>query len=142
MEKLRSVVQANSRFSEVSGGILLIGAPFLDATFGLDAWFLAVVGASLVGYGALLWFMARGAKVRPAATLATVMDATWVLAAAVVLLGFTGAMTPAGRGALGAVSVAVAGFAVAQWFWLRRSDGQPAGEVRGPAAGRENLLYP
>ncbi|MCP3976342.1 MAG: hypothetical protein GY720_17800 [bacterium] len=120
MQNLRRTIRANSVFSEVSGGVLLLGAGLLDGVFGLDSWFLALLGASLVGYGALLWLRVRRDDVRPLAKLAAVLDVDWVIAAAVVLVAFPTAMTTTGRGGLFVVSLFVAGFAAEQIIALRR----------------------
>ncbi len=122
MERLRLILNGNAAFSAISGAVLLIGSVAWDEALGLETWFLAAVGISLVAYGALLSWLARRPDVGAGARFATIMDAGWVLGAAIVLLGFPAAMTATGRVALFAVSIAVAGFAEAQFLGLRRAD--------------------
>ena len=120
MNDLNTLLRANGAFSAGSGALLLIGASVLDGPLGLDAWFLALCGVILIGYGAGLWVSARLDDPTPAVRFATVMDFGWVLGAAVILIGFPSAMTTTGRIALLAVSLVVAGFGLLQSRALRR----------------------
>lgn len=129
MERLRLILNGNATFSALSGAVLLLGAGTWDETLGLETWFLAATGISLVGYGVLLWWLARRPDVAAGARFATIMDAGWVLGAAVVLLGFPAVMTPTGRAALLAVSLVVLGFAEAQLLALRRAGGRERSAV-------------
>jgi hypothetical protein len=123
MKRLGYVVRSNAVFSGVSGLVLLAGAGALEETLGLEGWILALAGAALVQYGALLWLLAQRHSAVAAATFATVMDGGWVVGAAGLLLAFPTVMTPVGRSALLAVSVVVLGFAESQFFELRRARG-------------------
>ncbi len=111
---LRKTIAANAVFSASSGAILLLGAGSFDGAFGLEAWLLVAVGASLVAYGAGLGIMVRLSPLRQTALTAAAMDFTWVGPAAVVLIGFETAMTTSGRVSLLLVSLIVGGFALAQ----------------------------
>jgi hypothetical protein len=119
VKRLKLTLIGNAMFSAVSGAVLLLGATAWEATLGLEAWFLAVVGTALVAYGGLLQWLAGRPDVVAGARFATIMDAGWVFGAAVVLLGFPDAMTITGRAALLAVSLVVAGFAEGQLLGLR-----------------------
>lgn len=123
MKRLKLILTGNAAFSALSGATLALGAGVWEAALGLETWFLVVAGLSLVAYGGLLWWLARRPDVRTGARFATIMDAGWVLGAAVVLLGFPAAMTTSGRTALLVVSVVVFGFAEGQFFGLRRARG-------------------
>lgn len=123
MKRLRLILIGNAAFAAFNGALLLFGAGAWDATLGLEAWFLAVAGGSLVAYGGLLRWLAGRRDVVAGARFATIMDAGWVFGAAVVLLGFPTAMTGGGRAALGVVSLVVLGFAEAQFIGLRRASG-------------------
>lgn len=129
MERLRLILNGNAVFSALSGAGLMLGASAWEETLGLETWFLAVIGISLVGYGGLLAWLARRPDVGGGARFATIMDAGWVLGAAVVLLGFPNVMTTTGRAALLVVSLVVLGFAEAQFLALRRVNGRERSAV-------------
>lgn len=122
MQSLQRIIRANALFSAGSGGLVLVGAGLLDEVFGLESWLLGLVGISLISYGAALWTQSRRDNVRPLAKLAAMLDIDWVIAAAVILIGFPTAMTTAGRVALLGVSLVVAVFAAEQIVGLRRTD--------------------
>jgi hypothetical protein len=129
MERIRLILDGNAAFSALSGAVLMLGAAARGATLGLPTWFLAVTGISLVSYGALLWWLARRPDVIVGARFATIMDAGWVLGAAIVLLGHPEVMTSGGRAALLTVSLVVLGFVAAQFLALRRVGGREASSV-------------
>lgn len=119
MERLGPILNGNAMFSALSGAVLLLGAGAWETTLGLEAWFLVATGLSLIAYGGLLRWLARSADVVAGTRFATIMDAGWVLGAAVVLLAFPAAMSAIGRASLLAVSLVVAAFAEAQFSGLR-----------------------
>lgn len=114
------LVRANAVFSGTSGGLLLAGAWFWDEALGVGSWLLALVGIGLIGYALQLWIGSRVAATSTA-RVAAAMDAAWVIGAAVLLIGFPGALTDSGRLALAAVSSIVLLFAIAQAAAVRRS---------------------
>lgn len=123
-DSLGATLAANGLYSAVSGAILAFGSAALDSTVGLDAWFLALAGVSLVGYGVFIAWLGRRKDPTPGATFATAMDVAWIVGAAVILLGFPSVMTTTGRVALLIVSIPVTAFAVAQGRMLKaRADG-------------------
>lgn len=134
MERLGLILNGNAMFSALSGAVLLLGAGPWEERLGIETWFLAVSGISLVAYGALLWWLARRPDVAAGARFATIMDAGWVLGAAVVLVGFPTVMTTTGRVALLVVSLVVLGFTAAQFLGLRATS--PAREGRSPEPSR------
>ena len=111
----------NGLYSAVTGAVLLISFRTLDATLGVESWFLVVAGVLLIGYGVLIAEFGRREDPVPAARFATVMDIAWVVAAVVTLIGFPNALTNSGRWALIAASIPVAIFALVQ-LWQLRSD--------------------
>ena len=120
MERLQKLLKGNGTFSAGSGLILLAGSPWLDATFGLQAWLLAVVGVGLIAYGIQIFRMASPASAIAGGKFATAMDLGWVLGAVLILLAFPTAMTAAGRVALLLATLVVAGLAAGQATALRR----------------------
>jgi hypothetical protein len=126
--RLSRIIEANGRFSVVSGALLLAAAVVLDGWFDLPAAVIAVVGAALIPYGLML---RRSAALDPfdyrLAWLATIGDLTWVIAA-IVLLVIPNTMSATGKWTLAIVTLAVLEFAVLQ---LR--------ELRWPRTGRQSV---
>ena len=118
---LSKAMLENALFSGASGLILIIGAALgLDDWLGINAWLLVGLGVGLVIYAIDLSFFARSPRwLIPGGRMAVAADVAWVIAA-VALIAFTAALSDAGEVALAAVSLIVAGFAVAQWIGLRR----------------------
>ena len=118
---LTTSMKLNAAFSAASGAAAAALGVFVDRPFGLDGWFLSVIGVGLVVYGAQLVAWARSDRmVVPGARLATVADTLWVAAAVLVLLGFPSALDTTGRIVLALVSLVVADFAVMQALGLRK----------------------
>ena len=113
----------NGLYSAVSGAILVVSSRTLDTTLGLDSWFLVVAGLGLIGYGVLIAELGRREDPVPGALIATIMDLAWLVAAIVVLVAFSNALTTSGRYALIAVSIPVAVFAAVQLRQLRSAAG-------------------
>jgi hypothetical protein len=126
LNDLTTLLRANGVFSAGSGLALLSGAALLDDALGLEAWFLAMCGLTLIGYGGTLWKVAQADDPHPAGHFASIMDAAWVLGALMILLGFPSAMSALGRLSLLSVSAVVAGFAILQIRTLRLSTHGPA----------------
>jgi len=129
MERIRLTLNANAAFSALTGAVLLLGAGAWGPALGLATWLLAVAGISLVSYGALLWWLAARPDAVAGARFATIMDAGWVLGAAIVLLRYPAVMTTGGRAGLLIVSLVVLGFAEAQFLALRRVGGRETSAV-------------
>ncbi len=117
---LQTLLKSNGAFSAGSGALLLLGAPWLDNTFGLEAWLLAFVGVSLLAYGVQIGRLAKPSRAVAGGKLATTMDLGWVVGATVVLVAFPNAMTAAGRIALLLATLVVAGLAAGQATALRK----------------------
>ena len=123
MKTLQNLLKGNGAFSAGSGALLLVGSPWLDSSFGLEAWLLAVTGVALIGYGTQLAQLSKSDSAVTGGKFATIMDLGWVIGSAVILVGFPTAMTTAGRVTLLLATLAVAGFAAGQIQSLRRLSG-------------------
>lgn len=118
---LATSVSYNAIFSAICGVTLIVGAPLLSGAFGVAGWILASVGLGLVGFAALLlWLLAAPRRLTSGARAVVFADVAWVLGASVLIVGFPTLLPPAGRVALGAVSVVVAVIAVGQAVGLSR----------------------
>lgn len=117
---LHRTLRGNVVFSLLSGGILLLGSPWLSDSLGPPAWTLAVVGAGVVGFGV---FLAAGMKRDPVATgrLALVADVAWVAATFALAPFIADVFTPLGGWVAIAVAVVVADLAILEWIGLRRT---------------------
>jgi uncharacterized protein YndB with AHSA1/START domain len=108
-------------FSGTSGLILLLGAFALDTWLGVHPWLLMGTGGGLLMFAAgLLWLLTQPRYLRGGAWAVAAADAGWVAAAAGLLAAYPSLLTSAGQLALGAVTVVVAMFAVAQVIGIRR----------------------
>jgi len=109
----------NALFSAVSGVALIAFAVAGTDAFGVPPWMLGIVGAGLLSFA---WIVHRTAR-NPEPMLVRLIvgaDVTWVVAAAVVLLGFPGTLSPMGSIALALASLVVADLAVMQYAGMRR----------------------
>jgi uncharacterized protein YndB with AHSA1/START domain len=123
---LGSAVSYNAIISATSGLALVTAAPLLSGPIGLPGWILAVVGAGLVGFAALLlWLLAEPRRLALGVRFVLGADVVWVLGAVVLLVGSPTLLAPAGQVALGAVSVVVAVIAVGQAVGLQRRGAAP-----------------
>lgn len=117
---LTRAVQANVGFSLLSGGTLLLGAPWLTDLLGPPIWALAVVGGGVVAFGLSLW---RGLAKDPVATgrTAVVADLAWVLATVGLAPVVADAFTVTGGWVAIVIAVVVADLAVLEWIGVRRA---------------------
>jgi Polyketide cyclase / dehydrase and lipid transport len=119
---LRGPLAANAGFSAATGLFLITGAVPLSGWLGVPGWLGVVVGLGLLLFA---FEVARTARhPRPTAVRQVITaDTAWVVAAAVVIIGFPQSMSTAGLWALGVVTAAVADFAALQTLGLRRWQG-------------------
>jgi hypothetical protein len=118
---LRRVLHGNAIFSFVCGLVLLASRRGLGAAFGIAPAGLGVFGATLVGFAAHLWMVARKHAVpRREALYLLIVDASYVAASAIVLLGFPDVLRPAGRLFFSIAAGVVAIFCVLEYLGLRR----------------------
>ena len=115
---LMRTLEANAVFSAVSGIALIAIALAGTDGFGVPPWMLDIVGAGLVPFA---WIVHRTAR-NPEPMLVRLIvgaDVAWVAAAAVILLGFPGTLSPTGSIALAVASLVVADLAVMQYVGMR-----------------------
>ena len=118
MPKLFSVLRANYLFSTVTGLGLIIGSDPLAEWSGVLRWVLVVVGAGLLPFAAFVRSVSQSLD-EALVKIVIAGDVMWVLAAAVILVGFPDSMTTSGKWALGVVSLVVADLAFFQWRALK-----------------------
>jgi hypothetical protein len=122
---LRTSLNTNAAFSAISGTVLLVGAVPVASMIGLPTWFVAGVGVSLIAFAGIVRIIAgnplpRGG--RAGVRMVITADVTWVVIAAIVVIGFPGVMTQAGVISVAAISIIVADLAVLQAIGLRMSN--------------------
>ena len=120
---LRNTLRANAVFSEISGLVFLLFAGRLSALIGIQPPLVfTVMGAVVLGYGALLWLGTRQPEVsRTLAIFAIVADVLWVVDSAVVLLTGWLPLTTAGMWIVAILADIVLVFAILQFVGLRRA---------------------
>lgn len=136
---LRLALTENFLFSAASG-IALLAAPDVIASFLGEAvphWLMLALGAGLLLFAAgLLRQILRRPLKRGEAIVTIVMDDVWVVASILLLALAPHWFSAAGQWLIGAVAIAVAALAVAQWLGLRRLDGKALFGARKPKPRR------
>lgn len=130
-QTLRQAFTGNGLFSLCAALAFLLAADSLAAFVGLENRVpLLAVGVGLIPFGAMLLWLARspGLSVRTGRVVIA-MDVQWILATAVLLLGWPDLLNQSGRLIALAIAIAVAGFAVWQVIGTRKL----ALEYRGSA---------
>ena len=120
MSKLFSVLKANYLFSTVTGLTLIVSSEPLADWSGVMRWVLVVVGGGLLPFAAFVRSVSRSLD-EGLVKMVIAGDVMWVLAAAVILVGFPDSMTTPGKWGLGVVSLAVADLAFFQWRGLKEA---------------------
>ena len=117
---LRYSLRGNAVFSTLCGVSAIAFATPLAATLGIPAPLqLVALGAQLLGFAALLVWLASRPEVRPALALAVVAaDALWVVATIPLVL--SGVLSAAGNWTALAIADVVALFALLQYLGVRR----------------------
>ena len=122
---LATVLRLNA-LSCLSFGALFLATPgaVAGALGTPPVWFIAALGAGLVGNAALLWLSVRAGRApRRAEVLAfSLGDAAWVVGTLALILAGVWIVTPGGRVAALAVAVMVGALGRAQWRRLPGSD--------------------
>lgn len=113
-------IRGNAWFSFLTGGILLVGAPWLTDVLGPTAWSLAGVGSGVLAFGLSL---RRGLAKDPVATgrFAVIADVAWVLATVALAPIVAGSFTAVGAWVAVTIAIIVADFAILQWVGVRRA---------------------
>jgi hypothetical protein len=110
----------NALFSLAAAMVALAAAGPLAAAFAVPTAWLVVIGAGLVPFGlAVLHLGRRRDTDLRAVRIVVVMDALWVVAAAVILT-VPGSMSPVGKLVLGLLTLGVIDWAVLQAIGMRR----------------------
>ena len=118
---LRRALSVNAWLTGASGLAFLVAGHRLGPVFGLAPAVLWILGAGFVAFAAHAGYVSRKEAVsRGEALYFVVADAAYVLASAVVLLGFPQVMTGLGRLFFAAAADLVAIFALAEYAGLRR----------------------
>ena len=117
---LKKALTGNAVFSAVSGVAILLANRWLVRFLGLpEKVSLAILGAVLIIYSALLLFGARRPNIKITdGWVAVIMDVTWVVGSYALL--FIVPFSIGGKWAIALVAELVLAFAVLQWFGIRR----------------------
>ncbi len=119
-EFLKKALTGNAVFSVVSGVAILFANRWLVKFLGLpEKVSLAILGVSLIGYAALLWFNAHRPKIKITdAWVAVIMDVIWVVGSYALI--FAVPLSVGGKWVVALVAELVLSFAVLQWLGIRR----------------------
>ena len=118
---LYRAMMTNAAVTAACGVVALAGAGTWVRAFELSqTWLPVALGALYVGFGALLALTAARRRPREAMVV-TAMDAGYALASLAALAAFPAVMNGAGREAIVAVAVLVAGFVTAQTVGIMRA---------------------
>jgi hypothetical protein len=119
-EFLKKALTGNALFSVVSGVAILFANHWLVKFLGLpEKVSLAILGVSLIGYAALLWFNAHRPKIKITdAWVAVTMDVIWVVGSYALI--FAVPFSVGGKWVVALVAELVLAFAVLQWLGIRR----------------------
>jgi hypothetical protein len=118
---LRRVLLADAATSAAAGLLMLLGAGLVADPLGLPAALLRGAGLALLPFAACVGFLGlRGGISRPAVRAVILLNALWVAASLVLLLGGWVAPTALGYAFVIAQAAAVALLAELQYVGLRR----------------------
>ena len=117
---LGKALTGNALFSAVSGAAILFVNRWLVKFLGLpESVNLAILGASLIVFAAILWLNARRPKIKVTdAWIAVMMDAAWVVGSYALI--FAVPFSIGGRWIVALVAELVMAFAILQWLGIRR----------------------
>jgi hypothetical protein len=120
---LRTSLRANAAFSTLCGLTSLSAAAPLAAALGVpEPAILTSLGAQLLGFAALLVWLASRPTIRAGLALAVVVaDALWVVGTVPLLMA--GVLGPAGNWTAFAIANVVGLFGVLQYVGIRRMRG-------------------
>jgi hypothetical protein len=120
---LRTTLFGNATFSVISGAVFALAAAPLAQWMGIPSpWILGVLGVWVLGFGALVWQLARSQPLNLTQARAIFWaDALWVVASAVLLLAPGLPFTTEGRWIIALVAEIVLVFAILEFVGLRRA---------------------
>jgi drug/metabolite transporter (DMT)-like permease len=125
-DKLLRLALAENFLLSAAAGIAFLVAPGVISRFLGEAvphWVMLLLGADLLLFAAfLLRQILRRPLKRGEAFLTIALDEVWVVASILLLVLAPHWFSASGQWLIGAVALAVAGIAVAQWLGLRRLD--------------------
>lgn len=123
---LATVLRLNALSCLGFGALFFVAPAAVAAARGTPpAWFIAVLGAGIIGNGVLLWLSVRGGRTprRAEVLFFSMGDAGWVVATLVLILAGVWIVTPGGRIAAIIVAVMVGALGFAQWRRFPGSEG-------------------
>lgn len=120
---LRSALLGNALFSEITGlALLLLSAPIARFLGIAPSWPLLPIGAALLLFGAQAFILSRSRPLARGPVLAVIaLDAAWVIASALLLIGGWLPLSGGGTWTVLVVADVVAAFGVLQYLGLRRA---------------------
>lgn len=120
---LQTTLKANAIFSLLSGLEFFIFKQNVSQFLGWSQnFFIAVIGAGLIGFALFVWQVAISPKVKPAQVKAIIAaDIIWVLFS-IILIAIPDSLSFAGKWGAAIVADIVALFAVLQLVGLRRTN--------------------
>jgi hypothetical protein len=119
----RTLLLLNGAVDGLSGVFMLAAAGSIASFLGVgNPLIVEAVGAVLVLFGAAVFWLGLESTSRPLVLVVASINIIWVLDSIIVLLAGVPALSEGGRWAVGIVAVAVALFAAAQLYALRRMD--------------------
>jgi hypothetical protein len=121
MSILSGTLMVNAGSSALSGIILLVGSGPLSDWLGMPTPVSVVVGVGLLAFSLDVARTVRNLQ-RSNVLRVILADVAWVVAAAIVIIGYPGSLSTEGLWALGMITAAVATFAVLQAMGLRRME--------------------
>lgn len=119
---LRTALKLDATVSAANAAAYLAAATVLDDLLGLPVDALREVGAFLVVFAAVVWYVGtRPGISRPAAWGVVVANAVWVVVSVVEAVAGWGLPTAVGTGWILLQAVSVVGVATLEWAGLKRS---------------------
>jgi len=117
---LRTALKLDAAVTALNGAAYLIGAALLEDLLGLPPNPLRAIGAFLVVYGAIVWYVGTRPQIsRRAAWAVVAVNAVWAVDSVVVAAFGWGVPTAAGTGWIVLQALVVGGFAVLQRTGLK-----------------------
>ena len=137
---LHRTLVGNTIFSEVTGLALMFGAGAVGGVIGITVLRpLVALGLVLVLFGAEVYATSRRPTLNRREVISIIaLDAGWVVASAVLLVGGWLSLSGAGTWAVLLVADAVATFGLLQYLGLRRAQLVGAALARHPWSGRRS----